>query len=288
MQVVVYALGRLLGKALGVSGAESLSVTADIFVGMTEAPLVVRPYIERMTRSELLALMTGGFATIAGTVLGIYMLFVGPAYAAYLIAASFMAAPASFVVAKTILPETEVSATGSDVRLAIERTGRNVLDAIAIAVRDALLLALNVAAMLIAFYSLIKLLNWPLDAWFGTSLQAVLGWVLSPFAWALGADWKDAVALGSLLGTKTVANEFIAYQELQAMIQNGTLSPRTVVIATFSLCGFANFGSIGVSLGGIGQLAPSRRSDLAELALPAMIGGALATCMTGAIAGMFA
>jgi len=287
LQVVVYAMGRALSRLLGVSGAEAMSVVADVFLGMTEAPLVVRPYIEKMTTSELLALLTGGLATIAGTVLGIYMAFVGPQNAPYLIAASFMAAPASFVISKIILPETEEPVTGSSARLVLERSGSNILDAIAIGVRDGLRLTLNIAAMLIAFYALIALINWPLGAWFGTSLQALLGWALSPFAWCLGVDWNDASQVGALLGTKTIANEFIAYRDLQGMIERGELSPRSVKIATFALCGFANFGSIGVVLGGIGELAPSRRADLARLALPALVGGALATCLTGAIAGMF-
>jgi CNT family concentrative nucleoside transporter len=288
MQVVIYALGRLLGKILGVSGAESMSVVADIFVGMTEAPLVVRPYLEKMTSSELMALMTGGLATIAGTVLGVYMIFVGERYAPYLITASFMAAPAAFVTAKILLPETEEPRTGKDASLVFERPGKNLLDAVAIGVRDGLQLALNIAAMLIAFYSLIALVNWPLEAWFGTSYQKLLGFVFSPFAWCLGVEWKDALDFGSLLGTKIVANEWIAYQDLQKMIEAGSLSDRTIKIATFSLCGFANFGSIGVILGGLGQLAPSRRADLARLALLAMIGGALASCLTGAVAGIFA
>jgi CNT family concentrative nucleoside transporter len=288
MQVVVYALGRCLGKILGVSGAESMSVVADVFVGMTEAPLVVRPYIEKMTPSELMTLMTGGFATIAGTVLGAYMSFVGDRYAGHLITASFMAAPASIVIAKMLLPETGEPETGRGIRLVIERPARNLLDAIAMGVRDGLHLALNIAAMLIAFYSLIALVNWPLESWLGTSIQELLGHALSPLAWCLGADWKDSVNLGSLLGTKIVTNEWIAYQDLQRMIQDGAMSDHAIKIATFSLCGFANFGSIGVILGGVGHLAPSRRGDLARLALLAMTGGALASCLTGAIAGMFA
>jgi CNT family concentrative nucleoside transporter len=288
MQVAVYCLGRALGKVLGVSGAEAMSVVADIFVGMTEAPLVVRPYIEKMTLSELMALVTGGLATIAGTVLGVYMLFVGPGYASYLIAASFMAAPASFVVAKMILPETEEPLTGQSINLVIEKPGTNLLDSIAMGVRDGLKLALNIGAMLIAFYSLIALVNWPLEAWFQTSLQRVLGLVLSPFAWCLGVEWKDAPTFGGLLGTKIISNEFIAYRDLQGLIRESALSDHSIKIATFALCGFANFGSIGVVLGGLGQLAPSRRPDLARLAIPAMIAGALATCLTGAIAGMFA
>lgn len=287
LQVAVWMAGRLLGKALGVSGAEAMSVVADVFVGMTEAPLVVRPYIERMTRSELLALMTGGLATIAGTVLGVYMTFVGKEYAPHLITASFMAAPAAFVLAKIVLPELEEPVTGQSVKLVLERQGSNLLDAIALGVRDGLHLALNIAAMLIAFYSLIALVNWPLAA-AGTSLQSILGHALAPFAWALGVNWQDAASVGSLLGTKVVANELIAYLELRGLIQRAALQPHSVVIATFALCGFANFGSVGVVLGGLGHLAPSRRKDLAELAVPALVTGALATCLTAAIAGMFA
>ena len=287
LQVVVWAAGRLLGKLLGVSGAEAMSVVADIFVGMTEAPLVVRPYIEKMTQSELLALMTGGLATIAGTVLGVYMAFVGNTYAPHLIAASFMAAPAAIVLAKIVLPETEEPVTGKEVRLVLDKTATNLLDAIAHGVRDGLQLALNIAAMLIAFYSLIALANWPLES-LGTSLQGILGFILSPFAWALGVDWNDAARVGGLLGTKVVANEFIAYRDLQGMIQDSKLSPHAIVISTYALCGFANFGSIGVVLGGLGQLAPSRRPDLARLAIPAMVTGALANCLTAAIAGALA
>jgi CNT family concentrative nucleoside transporter len=286
LQVVVFAMARILGKLLRVSGAESMVVAANVFVGMTEAPLVVRPYIEAMTRSELMALMTGGFATIAGTVMGIYMTFVGPAYAAFILAASVMAAPAAFVTSKIILPETEESSTGSSFRLRFDRPARNVLEAISGGVRDGLNLALNIAAMLVAFYALIALLNWPLQAWLGTTVQGILGWILAPFAWCLGVDWGEAPRLGSLLGTKVVVNEWVGYQELQGLIQTNAISDRTVKIATFALCGFANFGSIGVTLGGVGQLAPSRRGDLAQMALPAMVAGALSSCMTAAIAGM--
>jgi CNT family concentrative nucleoside transporter len=288
LQVVVYGLGRGLAKLLGISGAESLSVVADVFVGMTEAPLVVRPYIERMTRSELMALLTGGLATIAGTVLGLYMTFVGQRFSPYLIAASFMAAPAALVVAKMLVPETEEPETGRSIRLILERPAVNALDAVARGVRDGLQLALNIAAMLIAFYALVQLINWPLGAWLGTSMQEVLGAVLRPFAWALGADWSEAGSLGGLIGTKVVTNELIAYRELQGLIQAGALSDRTVTIATFALCGFANFGSLGVVLGGVGQLAPSRREDIARLAPLALLGGTLANCLTAAIAGMLA
>ena len=286
MQVVIYALAKVLGAALRVSGAESMVVTAEIFVGMTESPLVVRPYLEKMTRSELMTLMTAGFATLAGTVLGIYMLFVGPKYASLLIAASVMAAPAAFVTAKIMVPEREVPVTGRDFRLVLDRPGRNVLDAISIGVRDGLHLVLNIAAMLIAFYGLIALVNWPLEAAFDRKIQDILGLVLSPFAWCLGVDWADAQNFGSLLGTKIVINEWVGYQQLQEMIRTQALSDRSIQIATFALCGFANFGSIGVTLGGIGQLAPSRRSDLAEMVLLAMVAGALSSCLTASIAGM--
>ena len=289
MQVVVYAFARVLGKLLQVSGAESMAVTSSIFVGMSEAPLVVRPYIEAMTSSELMALMTGGFATIAGTVMGIYMGFVGKQYAILILTASVMAAPAAFVTAKLLVPETGEPATGKSFRLVLERQGKNLLEAIAIGVRDGLQLALNIAAMLIAFVSLIALLNWPLNALAGTSIQEIFGILLSPFAWCMGIDWKDARIFGSLLGTKVVINEFVAYQNLQGIIQAGperVIDDRTIKMATFALCGFANFGSIGVTLGGLGQLAPSRRTDLARLALLAMIAGALSSCLTATIAGM--
>jgi len=287
MQVVVYVFARILGALLRVSGAESMVITANVFLGMTEAPLVVRPYIERMTRSEIMALMTGGFATIAGTVLGIYMMFVGERYGAYLIAASVMAAPAAFVTAKIIVPETEEPVTGRDIQLTFERPGRNLLDAVSIGVRDGLHLALNIAAMLIAFYALIALVNWPLEALTGKKIQEIFGVLLSPFAWCLGVDWGDAGNFGNLLGTKIVLNEWIGYEGLQRMIQAGGLSDRSIKIATFALCGFANFGSIGITLGGVGQLAPSRRGDLARYALLAMVAGALSSCLTATIAGMF-
>jgi CNT family concentrative nucleoside transporter len=288
LQVAVYLLARLFSRLLGVSGAESMAVTANTFVGMTEAPLVVRPYIERMTRSELMTLMTGGFATIAGTVLGVYMLFVGESYGAHLITASVLSAPAAFVVAKIILPETESPETGASLRLVIEKQGVNLFDAISLGVRDGLKLALNIAAMLIAFVALLALINWPLDAWFGVSLQQLFGYLLAPVAWCLGVDWEDAALVGSLLGTKIAINEFLAYSELGKLISGGALAERSRIIATFALCGFANFGSIGVMLGGLGQLAPSRRPELARFALRAMLGGALASFITAAVAGMLA
>jgi CNT family concentrative nucleoside transporter len=288
MQVIVYALARLLWKVLGVSGAEATSIAADVFVGMTESPLAVRPYLETMTRSELMAVMTGGLATIAGTVFGAYVLFVGQENAKYLIAASLMAAPAALVTAKLMVPETETPVTADGMRFTVDRQAANLLDAITQGARDGLFLALNIAAMLIAFYALVALVNWPLGAWFDITLQEILGVLLTPFAWCLGVPWEDAREVGTLLGTKVILNEWIAYADLQRMMAAGTLGPRAIKIATFALCGFANLGSMGVIVGGIAHLAPSRRAELARLALPAMAAGTLATCLTAAIAGMFA
>lgn len=293
MQWIIYALARLLSRILGVSGAESMAVVANVFVGMTEAPLVVRPYIEPMTRSELMTLATGGFATIAGSVLGVYLVFVGEEYGAYLIAASVMSAPAAFVMAKIILPEEDEPLTGEHLRLVIEKEGVNVLDALARGVRNGLKLALNIAAMLIAFYAILALINWPLEAWFGVKLEKIFGYLLAPVAWFLGIDWGDATEVGGLLGIKIALNEFVAYDHLRTSIEpeslaEAGLSRRSIVISTFALCGFANFGSIGVVLGGVGPLAPSRRGDLARLVFRAMIGGALASFLTATVAGMFA
>lgn len=287
LQRVVYAFSRVLGRLLGVSGAESMAITGNILVGMTEAPLLVRPYIEKMTRSELMALMTGGFATLAGTVLGVYMGFVGERFALYLIAGSFMAAPAALLAAKVVVPETEEAETSSGFRLILERSHANTLDAMAAGVRDGLHLALNVAAMLIAFNAVIALLNWPLETWLGTSLQSLLGTLLSPFAWCLGVDAAEAHTVGTLLGTKIILNEWIAYQDLQRLIADGAIGEKAATLSTFALCGFANLGSIGVTLGGIGQLAPGRRADLARLAMRAMVAGALASCLTASVAGAF-
>ena len=288
MQVIIYGFSRVLGRLLKISGAESMAVTANVFVGMTEAPLVVRPYLERMTSSELMLLMCGGFATVAGSVLGIYIAFVGEEYGAYLVAASVMSAPAAVIIAKTILPESESPVTGAGLRLEFHRDAHNLLDAIAVGVKDGLYLVLNIAAMLIVFYALIALINWPLEAWFGLSIQQILGVLLMPLAWCLGVEWgAQAESFGTLLGIKLCINEWIAYSELRGMIQAGTLDPRTIKIATFALCGFANVGSIGITLAGLGHLVPSRRKDLSRLVPRAMIGGALASFLTAAIAGIF-
>lgn len=287
MQIVVYLFARILGGLLRVSGAESMAVTANVFVGMTEAPLVVRPYLENMTRSELMALMTGGFATVAGTVFGVYLSLVGEAYGPFLLAASIMSAPAAFVVAKIIEPELETPRTGGAFQLDLTRPHPNLLAAISQGTRDGLRLALNVGAMLIVFYSLVALLNWPLDAWFGTSIQEVLGVLLRPLAWCLGVSWEDAGHVGTLLGLKISTNEFFAYSQLNQLVAEQAISERSITLATFALCGFANFGSIGVTLGGLGQLIPGRRDELSRMALKAMVGGALASFLTAAIAGAF-
>ena len=287
MQICVYFFARMLSSLLRISGAESMVVTANVFVGITEAPLVVRPYLERMTQSELMALMTGGFATVAGTVFGVYLSFVGEAYGPFLLAASVMSAPAAFVVAKIIEPETEAPATGSAFKLDLSRPYPNVLVAISQGTSDGLRLALNIGAMLIAFYSLIALANWPLDVWFGTSMQEIFGVLLRPLAWCLGVSWQDSGHVGSLLGLKISTTEFFAYASLSQMVAEQAISERSIKISTFALCGFANFGSIGVTLGGLGQLIPSRREDFSRMALTAMVGGALASFLTATIASAF-
>lgn len=306
MQWMVRAMALVMRKTLRVSGAESLAMAANVFVGQTEAPLVVRPFISEMTRSELMALMTGGFATIAGGVFAAYVAMLGgddPAsrieFAKHLLCASIMSAPAAFVVAKIMVPETELSPTGGGASITVERETMNVIDAAARGAGDGLRLALNVGAMLLAFvallamcdYPLAKLGEWELVGRFlaehgveKLSIATVLGWVFAPLAWLMGVPWSDASSFGSLLGQKIVLTEFIAFDSL-ARVQS-QMHPRSVVIATYALCGFANFGSIAIQLGGIGGISPNRRGDLARLGLRAMFGGAMASWMTATIAGM--
>lgn len=281
MQKIVEGFAWLMAKFMGTSGAESLSAASNIFVGQTEAPLVVRPYVPTMTMSELMAIMTGGFATIAGGVMAAYVRF--GVDAGHLMAASVMSAPAALVVAKIIYPETEEPKTMGKVKLSVEKTTANVIDAAAAGAADGLKLALNVGAMLMAFLSLIAMINYGLG-WFHTSLKEVLGYAFSPIAFFLGVPWKDILEMGNLLGTKISINEFVAFVELAQV--KGQIDPRTFVIATYALCGFANLGSIAIQIGGIGGIAPSRRSDLAKLGLRAMFGGALASWMTACIAGI--
>ena len=290
LQRVVDWMARGLRRVLPISGAESLATVANVFVGMTEAPLMVRPYIEAMTRSELFCLMTAGMATVAGSVLIAYMGMVGPEYAGHLIAASFMSAPAAIGFAKLIIPEVGQPATMGGAAIEVRRESVNVIDAAAKGASDGLVLALNVGALLIAFVALIYLLDGLLGALGGLvglpglSFGGLLGLALAPVAFLLGVPWADAPAIGEMLGVKTVLNEFIAYQMLADA--RGALSPRSVVIASYALCGFANFGSLAILLGGLGGIAPSRRPDIARDGLRAILAGTLATFGTGAIAGL--
>jgi CNT family concentrative nucleoside transporter len=293
---VIERLGRALSRSLRVSGAESFSTVADVFVGQTEAPLAIRPYLEKMTLSELHACMVAGFATTAGGVLAAYVVMLGaavPGIAGHLIACSVMSAPASLVVSKLMLPEVETPETGGTLRVEIPRTTANVLDAIAVGASDGVKLAVNVGAMLIVFLALTALVNAVLG-WAGglfgvsLSLELLLGWIFSPLAFLLGVPSADVTKIGSLLGQKTVLNEFVAYSHMSEMLRNDSawLSERGRVITTYALCGFANFGSIGVQIGGYSSLAPSRRPDLARLALRAMLGGLLATNLVACVAGV--
>ncbi|MGD9898480.1 MAG: NupC/NupG family nucleoside CNT transporter [Calditrichaceae bacterium] len=304
MQKIVQGMAWVMAKLLNISGSESISVAANVFIGQTEAPLVVRPYVETMTKSELLTLMVGGMATIAGGVLAAYVGLLGGAdpaqqlyYAKHLLSASIMAAPATIVIAKILVPEREKSLTMGQVKVEIEKTSSNVIEAAATGAADGLKLALNVAGMLLAFIALIAMINWILEGiltgMFGlttasgapVSLEIILGYVLSPIAWVIGVPWADAVNVGSLIGQKVVLNEFIAYLNLSQLIPTGVLSEKAVIISTYALCGFANFSSIAIQIGGIGGIAPTRRSDLAKYGLLAVLGGSLATFMTATIAG---
>jgi CNT family concentrative nucleoside transporter len=308
MQTIVRWMAWAITKVMRVSGAETTSVCASVFIGQTEAPLTVRPYIAKMTDSELLTMMIGGMAHIAGGVLAAYVGMLGAGdpvkgafYAKHLLAASIMAAPATLVIAKLLRPETGEPLTRGTVKLEVEKTASNVIDAAAGGAADGLRLALNIAAMLLAFIALIALLNWPLtwigdvtglSAWLGkpTDLAALLGYLLAPIAWVIVVPWSDATVVGSLIGQKIVLNEFVAYLQL-ADIVNGkvagvALSAKGTLIATYALCGFANFSSIAIQIGGIGGLAPERRGDLARFGLRAVLGGSIATLMTATIAGV--
>jgi len=298
MQKVVSGVARLMQRTLRTSGAETTSAAANIFIGMTEAPLLVRPFVERMTTSELNTVMTGGFATVAGGVMAAYVaMLVGffPDIAGHLLAASIMAAPAGIVMSKMLFPETGEPVTRGTLEVDVERPHANVIDAAASGAADGLALALNVAAMLLAFLALIALVNGFLG-WVGglvgvegITLEWLFGRAFAPVAWLIGVPWADAVQVGSLLGIKIVANEFVAFQTLStALAGGGTLSPQAVIIATYALTGFASFGAIAIEIGGIGGIAPSRRADLARLGVRAMIGGLGATCMTATIAGVLA
>ncbi len=297
LQRVVGFLGRVLHRGLGVSGAESLATAANIFVGQTEAPLLVRPYLARMTRSEIMALMTGGFATIAGTVFAIYVGFLESAGLARggadLICASVMSAPAAFVFAKLFVPETELAETREGAEVSRERIGTSLLDAIANGVTAGVRLAVNIGAMILVFVALIAMLDEAVvfvarQVSPGSNLDfgTLYSYVFSPFAWLMGTPAADCLEVGRLLGTKTIFNEFLAYQDLGRMVKAGEISTRGAVLSTYALCGFANFGSIGVQIGGLSALAPERRADIVRLAFRAMIAGALACQLTACIVGV--
>lgn len=287
IQFVVKWIAKIMVKTMGTSGSETLSVSANIFVGQTEAPLMVRPFIDRMTKSELMAVMTGGFATVAGGVLAIYVIWLKdiPGIAGHLLAASVMSAPAAMVVAKIIYPETKESETLGDLKIHIEKTDTNAMEALGRGATDGLKLAANVAAMLIAFVSIISLVNFLLGL-VGSSMEEIFGFIFKPLAWTMGVPWNEAGILGTLMGEKFIFTELIAYGNLRELITAGVLSDRTAIISSYALCGFANFGSIGIQLGGIGGMAPNRKKDLAKLALKAMIGGAIASWITASLAGI--
>ncbi len=287
LQQLVKLMARLMVWVMDVSGSESLCAAANVFVGMTEAPLAIRPYLASMTRSELMAMMTAGMSTIAGGVMAAYAGM--GADAGHLLAASLMSAPAALVVAKIMVPEVDVSPTKGVVRVQVPKTDANLLDAACRGAADGLTLALNVGAMLIAFIALVAMFNWMLGllpdvAQQPLSLERMLGWVMAPLAWTIGVPWSEAQQVGMLLGKKTIFNEFLAYQDLIAM--KDQLSPRSFTIATYALCGFANFGSMGIMIGGIGGLVPSRRKDIARYGLRALIAGTIAVLMTACIAGV--
>lgn len=297
VQRVVKGLAWIMTKTMRTSGAESLSCAGNIFLGQTEAPLLVRPFLNKMTRSELNAVMVGGFGTVAGGVMAGYILLGVPAK--HLLAASVMAAPGSLLFAKIFLPEREKAQTADALHMPDMPKQANVIDAAASGARDGLGLAVNVGAMLLAFIALIAVVNaglalfagWLANGginWFPESLREIFSYVLWPIGFILGVPIAECKDFAFLVGTKISINEFVAYVELSDMIKNNLVSPRTIMLASYALCGFANFSSIGIQIGGIGSLAPDRRSDLAQLGLKAMIAGAMVSLQTAAIAGILA
>ncbi|MFN3529143.1 MAG: NupC/NupG family nucleoside CNT transporter [Bacteroidia bacterium] len=311
LQRIVFVFAWVMNRLMRLSGAESLAASANVFLGQTEAPLLIKPYLDKMTRSEIMALMTGGMATIAGSVLAAYIGFLGgddpvqqQLFATHLLSASIMAAPGSLLAAKLLVPECENFE--KELKINKENIGDNVLEAISNGTSDGLKLAVNVGAMLLVFTAIMAMLNYIFKAWIGQptglndlivnhtqgkfdglSLQYILGNLFAPVAWLIGVRGDDVVLIGQLLGEKTILNEFIAYTSLAEFKLNNALSnPRSVIIATYALCGFANFASIGIQIGGIGALAPGRRTLLSQLGVKALIGGTVACLLNGAIAGM--
>lgn len=313
LQWIVKKIAGIIQRMLGTSGAETLSVASNIFIGQTEAPLVVEPYVNRMTRSELLTIMTGGMATIAGSVMGAYVQILGDSYAEaqqvgidvgrqmfaeHLLGASILAAPAAIIIAKILQPETQEPETRGYVDVEVERSSVNGIDAAAKGAYTGLKLAANVGAMLLAFLALLAMINYGLGTFSSLTglntylsvdslkLETIFGWILSPITFLIGVPWQDAHDLGALLGTKIALNEFVAYKELGSYLKEASLLPKSRTMATFALCGFANFGSIAIQIGGIGVLAPDRRSELASLGLKAVFAGTIANLMTATFAGM--
>jgi concentrative nucleoside transporter, CNT family len=290
MQAIVKVLARGMKALMGISGAESLSNISSAFVGQVEAQIMIKPYLKGMTNSELMASMAGSYACIAGGVMATYIQFGVPAE--YLIAASIMAAPGAMAMAKIMYPETEESETKGTVSLKVSKEHSNLIDAISAGCSDGLKVGLNVLAMLVGFLALIALINFLLGKIGGLagvpnlSFDLILGYLFAGFAWLMGVPANEIVTAGSLMGTKLAANEFVAYLNLMPMIQNGTLSPKTIAIVSFALCGFANFGSLGIQVGGISALEPSRRSDLTKLAFRALICGTLASYVSATLAGL--
>ncbi|WP_347157067.1 NupC/NupG family nucleoside CNT transporter [Pontibacter chitinilyticus] len=312
LQKIVFGIAWVMSKGMRLSGAESLSAAGNIFLGQTEAPLLVRPFIPRMTQSELMCLMTGGMATLAGGVLAAYVSFLGgndPAlkavFAAHLLTASIMNAPAGIVLAKMLVPETEPEKINTELEVNNEQLGVNLIDALSRGAGDGLRLAANVGGMLLAFIAVIALVNYMLTdmlgAWTGLngwvvsstsgqfdgfSLQYILGQIFRVFAFIMGVPWQDTLQVGSLLGQKTAINEFVAYLDLAQMKNAGTLSPKSIVMATYALCGFSNFSSIAIQIGGIGGMAPNQQGNLSKLGFIALLGASLACMMTATVAGM--
>jgi CNT family concentrative nucleoside transporter len=295
MQRLVYVVAWVMQRTMGTSGAESLATAANIFVGQTEAPLLVKPFVEKMTRSELHAVMTAGFATVAGGVMAAYVGFLKdiPGIAGHLVTASIMSAPAAIAISKVMVPEDGVPVTLGKLHIDVEKTSRNVIEAAARGAAEGVQLVLNVGGMLIAFVAIMKLIDAgigliPIPGDQPASLSMFLGFGFAPIAFIMGVPWDDCVEIGRLLGEKIVLTEFVAYINLGALSSAATpvITERSAVIASYGLCGFANFASIGIQLGGIGGLAPSRMGDLAELGLRAMVAGSLACFMTGCVAGV--
>jgi len=291
MQLVVTFFAKIMSRFMGASGAESTSVAASIFMGQTEAPLTIRPFLPEMTMSELMTIMTAGMAHISGGIMAAYVL-IAKVDVIHLLTAVIMTAPGAIMMSKMIVPEVETPKTGGDVEVVVPKQDVNVIDAAGRGAIEGLHLSLNVAGMLIAFIALVAMVNGifayahTLVAWVPGSLDLVLGYIFRPIAWAMGVSWKDSLTVGNLLGTRMVLNEFVAFVKLGEPGVGSSLAPRSFVIATYALCGFANFSSIAIQIGGIGSLAPTRRGDLARLGLRAMLAGTLANFLTATIAGM--